>query len=142
MRTYSPRIENIKREWHLIDAHDRVLGRLASEVAKLLMGKHKVTYSPHLSIGDHVVVINAARVRVTGRKEKQKNYYRHSGFPGGLRSTPLEKMRKEHPERIIRFAVMGMIPNNKLRPSRLKNLHIYNDEFHPYKDKFQLGYGN
>lgn len=137
MRTYSPTAGDIEAKWHLIDARDQILGRLATQIAKLLMGKNKPIYSRHLLVGDHVVVINAADVRVTGRKEKQKMYYSHSGYPGGLRTTSLEKMRAEHPERIIKFAVSGMLPRNKLHDKMLKRLHIFNNETHSYGDKFK-----
>lgn len=136
-RTYSPKAKDVNPQWHIIDAKDKPVGRLASQIAIWLIGKHKTTYSPHIDMGDHVVVINSAKVRATGRKETQKIYYRYSGYPGGLTMTPLGKMREEHPDRIIKFAVSGMLPQNKLRDPRLKKLHVYADETHPYQDKFK-----
>jgi large subunit ribosomal protein L13 len=126
-----------KRRWHLIDAEGKVLGRLASRIAPLLMGKKKIGYLPYLDGGDHVVVINAAKVKVTGRKETDKVYYRHSGYPGGLKEETLEELRKRRPEEIIRRAVKGMLPKNKLLRGRLKRLHIFAGSEHDYKDKFK-----
>ena len=114
MKTYSTKASDIKREWHAIDASDKVLGRLATQVASLLMGKHKPIFSSNLDTGDFVVVINAEKVRVTGNKTKQKVYYRHSGYPGGLRSINLEKMMQTNPTRVIEHAVKGMLPHNRL----------------------------
>ena len=132
-KTYSTKASDIKREWHIIDASDKVLGRLATRIAGLLIGKHKPMFSRHLDVGDFVVVINAEKVRVTGNKEKQKMYYRHSGYPGGLKSTNLEGMRETHPTRIIEYAVKGMLPQNKLRAKRMKRLRIHVGDAHPYK---------
>ncbi|UCD08299.1 MAG: 50S ribosomal protein L13, partial [Dehalococcoidales bacterium] len=111
-KTYSVKASEIQRSWHLIDATDQVLGKLATQAAQLLMGKHKPMFSKHMDTGDNVVVINAARVRVTGKKMKQKLYYRHSGYPGGLKSVNLEKLMETHPERVVEYAVKGMIPHN------------------------------
>ena len=133
IKTYSTKASDIKREWHIVDASDKVLGRLATRIAVLLIGKHKPMFSHHLDAGDYVVVINAEKVRVTGNKEKQKMYYRHSGYPGGLKSTNLERMRETHPTRIIEYAVKGMLPQNKLRAQRMKRLHIHVGDAHPYK---------
>ena len=108
------------------------MGRLASEIAPLLMGKHRPVYSQHMLLGDHVVVINAVNVKTTGRKEKQKIYYRHSGYPGGLKTKTLSELKKEQPEKIIIHAVSGMLPHNKLHDRMLKNLHVYKDSRHPY----------
>ena len=105
MKTYSAKASDIKREWHVMDASDKVLGRFATQVASLLMGKHKPMFSPNLDTGDFVVVINAAKIKVTGNKAKQKLYYRHSGYPGGLKSVSLEKMMQTHPTRVIEHAV-------------------------------------
>lgn len=137
MKTYSPSIKDIKREWHLFDAKGEILGRLATRIAQLLMGKKKLYFVRNLDCGDYVVVINASEVAVTGKKEKRKLYIRHSGYPGGLKVTPLEKMRAEHPERIIIHAVSGMLPQNKLRDRMLKRLFVFAAEEHPYKDKFK-----
>ena len=137
MKTYQPSHKTVVREWHLIDAKDAVLGRMASKVATLLMGKHKVDYAPHLDMGDYVVAINAQNVKVTGNKEKQKTYYRHSGYPGGFKEIKLAKLRKEQPEKIIELAVKRMLPTNKLKDKRMARLKVFADDKHPYSDKFQ-----
>jgi len=129
----------IKRVWHLIDAKDQILGRLATRIARLLSGKDKVEYVPYLDLGDHVVVINAKEVAVTGKKERQKVYYRHSGYPGGLKAETLWELRERRPEEIIRRAVKGMLPKNKLQKSMLRRLHIFAGEKHPYQDRFKDG---
>lgn len=133
--TYSPKISAIKRKWYLFDAQDEVLGRLAAKVTKLLAGKHKPTYSPHLDGGDFVVVINAAKVKITGAKLEQKRYYRHSGYPGGFREVTLEEQLAKDPTRVIYHAVAGMLPPNKLKARRLVRLKIFVDDKHPYGDK-------
>ena len=138
MKTYSPKAKEIKRKWHLIDAKDKILGRLATQIAQLLMGKSKPYFTRHLDCGDYVVVINAKEVKVTGKKEKQKIYYRHSGYPGGLKETPLWMLREKHPERIIIHAVSGMLPKNKLRARMLTRLKVQPEEEHPYEDKFKI----
>lgn len=135
--TYTTKQADIKRDWHFIDAKGEILGRLATEMAKLLMGKNKPYFSRHLDCGDYVVVVNSAAISVTGRKEKQKKYYRHSGFPGGLKTETLGEMRQKHPERIIIHAVSGMLPQNKLKDQMLKRLYVFSGEEHPYKDKFK-----
>ena len=132
MKTYSAKASDIKRKWHLIDASDKVLGKLATEVATLLLGKHKPMYSPNLDTGDFVVIINATKIRVTGDKMKQKFYYRHSGYPGGLKSISLEKMMQTHPTRVIEYAVKGMLPHNRLGAKMLKKLKVYAGETHPH----------
>ncbi len=132
MKTYSTKASEIKREWHVIDASDKVLGRLSTQVAKLLIGKHKPIFSPHLDTGDFVVVINAEKVRVTGNKAKQKVYYRHSGYPGGLKSINLEKMMQTHPTRVIEHAVKGMLPHNRLGAKMFKKLRVYVGDTHPH----------
>ncbi len=137
MKTYSIKSGEITRKWHLIDAKTGRLGRLATQIAIFLMGKHKPEFTAHLDMGDHVVVINAADVEVTGRKELQKVYHRHSGFPGGKRETPLFRMRATFPERIILKAVSGMLPDNKLKAKRLLHLHIFKDSNHPYTKNFK-----
>lgn len=133
----STKKSQIERKWHLLDAKGKILGRLASEIAQILMGKNKRYYVPYLDCGDYVVVINAGEVKVTGKKEKHKQYYSYSGYPGGLKATPLWKLRKEHPERIIEFAVKNMLPKNKLRDQRMARLKVFATENHPYKDKFK-----
>ena len=137
MKTHSPKAKEIKREWHLIDAQDKILGRLATQIAQLLMGKNKPYFARHLDCGDYVVVVNAKEVKVTGKKEKQKIYYHHSGYPGGLKETPLWMLREKHPERIIIHAVSGMLPKNKLRARMLERLKVQVEEEHPYEDKFK-----
>ncbi len=132
MKTYSPKAADIERQWHVIDASDKVLGRLATQVAGLLMGKHKPTFSRHLDTGDFVVIINAAKVRVTGNKAEQKLYYRHSGYPGGLKSISLEKMMQTDPARVIEYAVRGMLPHNRLGAQMMKKLKVYAGEAHPH----------
>ena len=132
MRTYSPKPGDIEDNWYLIDAQDKVLGRLASETAKILRGKHKPQYTPHVNCGDHVVVINADKVRVTGRKNLQKLYYRHSGWPGGLKTIVYRDLQKKFPERIIHLAVKGMLPKNSLGRAMAKKLRVYAGPDHPH----------
>jgi large subunit ribosomal protein L13 len=124
-KSYTPRAGDIERRWFVVDADGKTLGRLASQIAHVLRGKHKPTYSPHMDLGDHIVVINAEKVRVTGRKAEQKVYHRHTGYPGGLRTTTYEEMLNKHPERIIRTAVKGMMPNNILGRQMFKKLRVY-----------------
>lgn len=125
MKTYSQKPTEVTRRWILIDATDAPLGRISTEIAKYLIGKYKPTYTPHIDGGDYVVVINAEKVPVTGDKEVQKKYYRHSGFPGGIRDARLEEVREKFPERIIEASVRGMLPKNKLTPERMKRLKIF-----------------
>jgi len=132
MRTWTYRPGSIEREWYVIDARDLVLGRLATRVAGILRGKHRPQYSPHVDCGDHVIIINAEKIRVTGRKEAQKNYYRHSQYPGGLKTITLEKQREKHPERIIEAAVKGMLPKNSLGRKIIRKMNIYAGEQHPH----------
>jgi large subunit ribosomal protein L13 len=139
MKTYSTKASDIKREWHLVDASDKVLGRFATQVASLLMGKHKPIFSQNLDTGDFVVVINAAKVRVTGNKLKQKIYHRHSGYPGGLKSVSLEKMMETHPTRVIEHAVKGMLPHNRLGAKMFKKLKVYAGDIHPHPTKAKSG---
>lgn len=136
MKTFQPKEKEIKRSWHLIDAKDGVLGRIATQIAMYLMGKHKPTYSPHLDSGDYVVVINAEKVVLTGKKPLQKVYRHHSGYPGGLKEISLAKMKKEHPERILEHAVSGMLPDNRLKKDRMARLKVLVGERNPYADKF------
>lgn len=126
----------IKREWHLVDAREEILGRLASRITPLLLGKRKPCFVSHLDCGDHVVVINAREVKVTGRKETRKIYTSYSGYPGGLRVMTLARLREKFPERIIERAVYNMLPKNKLRNEFMKRLYIFAGEEHPYKEKF------
>jgi large subunit ribosomal protein L13 len=133
MKTYSAKLSEIKRDWHIIDAEGKILGKLATEAAMLLMGKHKPMYSPNLDVGDFVVVINAEKVRVTGDKPRQKMYYRHSNYPGGLKSASLEQMLATHPTRVIEHAVRGMIPRTRLGESMMKKLKVYAGSEHPHQ---------
>jgi large subunit ribosomal protein L13 len=130
MKTYTAKSAEIEREWHIIDAANQTLGRLSTQIARLLMGKHKPLYTPSQDTGDYVVVINAARVRVTGNKTSQKTYYRHSGYPGGLKSMTLEKVMQKNPERVIEYAVRGMLPHTRLGNVMRKRLKVYAGEKH------------
>ena len=142
MKTHSTKASEIKREWHVIDASGKVLGRLATQIASLLMGKHKPIFSPHLDTGDFVVVINADKVRVTGNKMKQKVYYRHSGYPGGLKSINLEKMMQTQPTRVVEHAVKGMLPHNRLGAKMFKKLKVYVGDSHPHPANPRSGQPN
>lgn len=133
MKSYGTKPEDIERRWYVVDAEGKILGRLASEVAKILRGKHKPYYAPHLDTGDYVIVIKAAKIRVTGKKLDDKIYYRHSGYPGGLRSTTLAEMLKKRPTRVIRLAVWGMLPHNRLGRAMMRKLKIYEGESHPHQ---------
>lgn len=133
MKTYTLKPEEITREWYVIDAEGKILGRLASEIAKILKGKHKPTYTPHIDSGDYVIVINADKVRVTGRKLEQKIYYRHSGYPGGLKSICLAEQLERHPTRVLKAAVRGMLPKNRLGRAMIKKLKIYAGDSHPHQ---------
>jgi len=132
LKTYSTKIKDIERKWHVIDASDRTLGKLATEAAVLLMGKHKPTFSPNIDTGDNVIVINAEKVQVTGNKLKQKQYYRHSDYPGGFKSIPLEKMMQDDPARVIEHAVRGMLPHTRLGAQMRKKLRVYVGDSHPH----------
>ncbi len=136
MKTYMPKSrgpEAVARRWHVIDADRQVLGRLASRVAVLLSGKHKPTFTPHLDTGDFVVVVNAAKVRLTGRKLDDKIYYRHSGYPGGIKATPAGKLLAQRPERLLQLAVRGMLPKNKIGRKMLTKLKVYPGPEHPHR---------
>lgn len=132
MKTVSMRAEDVRRNWVVIDAQDQVLGRLATEVARRLRGKHKAEYTPHVDTGDFVVIINADKVRVTGNKMTDKMYWRHSGYPGGIKSISFEKLRAEHPTRPIEKAVKGMLPRNPLGRAMFRKLKIYAGAEHPH----------
>jgi large subunit ribosomal protein L13 len=132
MKTISMRAEDVQRSWLVIDAENKVLGRLATEIAHRLRGKHKPEYTPHVDTGDYIVVINAEKVRVTGNKETGKVYWRHSGYPGGIRGTTVADMRKQHPERIIEKAVKGMLPRNPLGRAMYRKLKVYAGADHPH----------
>ena len=132
MRTFSPRPADIKPQWYIIDAEDLVLGRLATRVAHVLRGKHKPTFAPHMDMGDFVIVINADKVRLTGTKGDTKLSYRHSGFPGGLKSVPFAKLLAERPERLVENAVRGMLPKNTIGRRQIRKLKVYAGSEHPH----------
>jgi large subunit ribosomal protein L13 len=132
VRTFSPKPSDIQRAWHVIDADGAVLGRVATEAANLLRGKHKPTWAPHVDTGDHVIVVNAAKIQVTERKATDKVYYRHSGYPGGLRSESLEHLLARSPEKVVRRAVRGMIPKTRLGRQQIKKLKVYSGPTHPH----------
>lgn len=132
MKTHSTKPSEIERQWYVVDAEGRTLGRLASEIAKILMGKHKPIYAPNLDTGDYVIVINAGKVHVTGHKMDQKMYYRHSGYPGGLKGLTLREQLNRHPTRVIRSAVRGMLPHNRLGRAMLGKLKVYAGDAHPH----------
>ena len=132
MKTYSAKPGEITREWYLVDAEGKTLGRLATQIADTLRGKRKPTYTPHIDTGDFVVVINAEKIAVTGNKRSSKMYYRHSGYPGGLRSRTLEDMLQRRPEEVIRLAVKGMMPRNRLARKQLTKLKVYAGPEHPH----------
>ena len=131
-KTFSARKEDLVRKWYLIDAKDKTLGRLATEVAKILRGKNKVIFTPHVDCGDFVIIINASKIKVTGAKLEQKNYYRHSGYVGNLKVTNLDKMMKKSPETVLKKAIKGMIPHNVLGRAVMKKLKIYSGDKHPH----------
>ena len=132
MKTYSVKASDIKREWHVIDATDQVLGRLATEVARLLMGKNKAMFTRNIDTGDYVVIINAGKIRTSGNKGTGKFYYRHSGYPGGFRAVSLDDMMKNKPEFVLEHAIKGMLPRNRLGASMIKKLRIYTGDTHPH----------
>jgi large subunit ribosomal protein L13 len=133
MKTWSPKKGEVERKWLLIDAKDKVLGRLAAETARILRGKHKPQFAAHQDTGDFVIIINASKVRLTGRKLQQKVYYRHSNYPGGLKATKADKLLKERPEKMFRLAVRGMLPKNSLGRAQLGKLKVYAGETHPHE---------
>jgi len=133
MKTSIPSLETLDRQWHVIDAEEAVLGRIASKAAKILMGKHKPTYTPFLDTGDHVIVVNAAKVKLTGNKEEQKLYRRHSGYPGGLTETQARKVRATRPTRMVEEAVQGMLPKSKLGKQMYRKLQVYAGPKHPHQ---------
>ncbi len=132
-KTYYPKAKDLTREWVLVDANDQNLGRLASRIAQILLGKHKPDFTPGVDNGDFVVVVNAERVRVTGNKLDAKMYYRHSGYPGGLKSISLRDQLKKHPERVLRSAVWGMLPKNRHGRALMRKLKIYAGPHHPHE---------
>lgn len=132
MRTYSPKPGDIERQWHVIDAADVVLGRLASQAATLLRGKHKPIFAPHLDTGDFVIIVNAGQIALSGNKRQNKMVYRHSGYPGGLKQTSYEELLRKRPERAVELAVKGMLPHNRLGRKMIKKLKVYAGPDHPH----------
>lgn len=132
MKTISAKHSDIDRKWLIVDAEGKTLGRVATEIAYRLMGKHKPLYTPHIDLGDFVIVVNAEKIVLTGNKETAKTYFSYSGYPGGDKFTSMETMREKHPDRIITFAVSGMLPKNKMRDRRLTRLKVYAGPDHPH----------
>ncbi|WP_237057751.1 50S ribosomal protein L13 [Microbulbifer sediminum] len=132
MKTYSAKPEAVKRDWYIVDAADKTLGRISAEIATRLRGKHKPEYTPHVDTGDYIIVINAEKVRVTGRKAQDKIYHSHSGYPGGLKSISFEKLIEKAPERTIQSAVKGMLPKGPLGRAMFKKLKVYKGSEHPH----------
>ena len=132
-KTYSAKPREIPADWHVIDASGQILGRLCSQISRTLQGKHKAAYTPHVLTGDYVVVINASKIRVTGRKLLQKTYYRHSGYTGNLKSTILRDMLEKHPDRVIKLAVKGMLPTTKRGREMMRRLKVYPNQTHPHQ---------
>ncbi|HET7407111.1 MAG TPA: 50S ribosomal protein L13 [Mycobacteriales bacterium] len=140
MRTYTPKSADVQRQWHVIDATDVVLGRLASQTARLLRGKHKPYFAPHIDTGDFVVIINAGKVALTGNKREQKVAYRHSGYPGGLKKVPYDELLAKRPEQAIERAVRGMLPHNSLGRQTLSKLKVYAGPDHPHQAQKPVPY--
>ncbi|CAG9169986.1 50S ribosomal protein L13 [Cupriavidus pampae] len=133
MKTFSAKPHEVKRDWYVIDATDKVLGRVASEVARRLRGKHKPEFTPHVDTGDYIIIVNAAKIRVTGTKEQDKKYYRHSGYPGGIYETTFGKMQQRFPGRALEKAVKGMLPKGPLGYAMIKKLKVYAEADHPHE---------
>ncbi|MFQ5649917.1 MAG: 50S ribosomal protein L13 [bacterium] len=132
MKTYIVNPDEVERKWLLVDAQGQILGRVASRVATILRGKHKPTFSPHMDVGDYVVIINAEKIRLTGKKAQMKRYYRHTGYPGGLRSDSFEELIRKAPEKILQRAIWGMLPHNRLGRKMYKKLKVYAGNSHPH----------
>lgn len=132
MRTYTPKAADIRRHWWVVDADGQNLGRLASAIAVRLRGKHRPDYTPHLDLGDHVIVVNAARIATTGARLADKMYYSHSGYPGGLRESNLADMLERHPDRVLKLAIRGMLPRNRLGRAMIRKLRVYGGADHPH----------
>ncbi len=132
MKTFSAKPATVKRKWYVVDARGKVLGRVASEVARRLRGKHKPEYTPHVDTGDYIIIVNAEAIEVTGNKETDKKYYRHSGFPGGIKEPTLSEVRAKKPELILESAIKGMLPKNTLGYAMYKKLHVYAGASHPH----------
>jgi large subunit ribosomal protein L13 len=133
MRTHSVKASEVRKDWYVVDAEGEVLGRLATRVATVLRGKHKPIFTPHLDTGDHVIVVNASKVRLTGRKPEEKRYFSHSMYPGGLRWRSIGEVQSSHPERVVQKAVRGMLPKNKLGRALIKKLKVYEGAEHPHQ---------
>src|SRR4030043_539028 len=133
MKTYATSIKEVERQWHVLDASGKTLGRLSTQVAVLLMGKHKPMYAPYIDTGDYVVVLNAAKVRLTGKKAEEKIYYRYSGYPGGLKSPSFKEVFSKDPARVIELAVKGMLPHSRLGRAMIKKLNVYRGDEHPHQ---------
>jgi len=132
MKTYTAKPETVKHDWYVVDASGKVLGRLASEIARRLRGKHKPEFTPHVDTGDYIVVLNVDKLRVTGRKGNDKIYYRHSGYPGGVYSTNFDKLQARHPDRVLKLAVKGMLPKGPLGYAMIKKMKMYTGADHPH----------
>lgn len=132
MKTFSAKPQTVQRDWYVVDATDKVLGRLATEIARRLRGKHKPVYTPHVDTGDYIVVVNADKIKVTGRKETDKTYYHHTGYPGGMKSITLDKLRQKAPEQIIETAVKGMLPKNPLGRAMFRKLKVFAGNEHDH----------
>jgi large subunit ribosomal protein L13 len=132
MKTFSAKAHEVKRDWYIVDATGKVLGRVATEVARRLRGKHKPEFTPHVDTGDYIVVVNADKLRVTGNKAKDKLYHRHTTYPGGIRTTNFEKMQAKHPERVLQLAVKGMLPKGPLGYAMIKKMKVYPGAEHPH----------
>ena len=133
MKTFSAKPEQVRHDWFIVDASGKTLGRLATEIARRLRGKHKPEYTPHVDTGDYIIIVNAEKIRVTGRKETDKTYYHHTGFPGGIKSITFDKLIDKAPERIIQSAVKGMMPKNRLSRAMLSKLKVYAGSAHPHE---------
>lgn len=139
MKTFTPTLKDIRRKWYIVDAKNKTLGRLATEVARRLRGKHKPEYTPHMDLGDYIIIINSKDVRVTGKKSSDKNYYWHTGYPGGIKSITFDKLIATYPDRVIRYAIKGMLPKGPLGRAMLKKLKIYSaDEHHHHAQQPEL----
>lgn len=137
MKTHQAKKADIDHNWHLLDAKDKILGRLSSDIVKLLMGKNKTNYTTHMDMGDFVVVVNASKIRLSGKKDKQKVYQKHSGFPGGFKEIKFEKLINEQPAKVIELAVKRMLPDNRLRKNRMNRLKVFAGNDHAFTDKFE-----
>ena len=135
MKTYSLKVKDVQKKWYIVDADGKTLGRLASQVAAVLRGKRKPTFTPHMDMGDNVIVVNAEKVQLTGRKAEQKEYYRHSGYPGGIKVAAFSDLIKNKPERVINIAVKGMLPHNRLGRVIIKHLKVYRGPDHPHESQ-------